>query len=78
MSKIDYKIDSWLDSSSNEELSSVASNDCSICYGKGYYLDDPSPPGIPLSPGYYSLICECLDYKLILAKISNKEKPDES
>ncbi len=67
ISKTD-KIEQFIDSCSYDDLEEVAYKNCSTCFGKGYYKDDPSPPGLYMRQGDYTHICDCLDEDLILDK----------
>lgn len=60
------KIESFIENCCLSEIADVANPNCDVCCGMGYYLDDPSPPGIYMSSGHYTHICDCLDEELIL------------
>ena len=36
---------------------------CKYCHGSGFYRDDPSPPGVSLSSGYFIYECDYCDGK---------------
>ena len=60
------KIDEFIENCNLEDLQSVANSNCNVCCGMGWYLDDPSPPGLYLSAGDYTMVCDCLDIELIV------------
>ena len=62
----DQMIENFLEDCSLEDLKDVAVPNCSVCCGLGYYIDDPSPPGLYITAGDYTYICDCLDDDLIL------------
>tara|TARA_B100000519_G_C14200786_1_gene417787 strand:+ start:819 stop:1037 length:219 start_codon:yes stop_codon:yes gene_type:complete len=63
--KIDEVIDKYLDECELDDLAILAYDNCSNCGGQGYYYDDPSPPGLFMSSGYYTHVCDCLNLDII-------------
>ena len=62
------QIEHFIEHCTLEDLCEVANRNCEVCLGQGYYLDAPSPPGLYMTAGYYTHICDCLDEELILDK----------
>ena len=56
----------WIENATDEEISLVANKKCILCKGNGMIVDDPSPPGVGLAPGYETYICDCLDHNKVL------------
>tara|TARA_R100000152_G_C6736315_1_gene160474 strand:+ start:168 stop:362 length:195 start_codon:yes stop_codon:yes gene_type:complete len=59
------KVEHFLENCDLEDLAEVATG-CWKCGGRGYYIDDPSPPGLYMSAGHYTFVCDCIDEDLIL------------